>query len=199
MLKFQSISWRSQTIFECQPKDNSVSQLPTLDPQRCFIGTLDIHPIVCCHETPAQECCEIVVPTNMSLKLVDWHHNITAHSAGVDKLEALIKRHFYHPDLCKACCQVISKCEICPQVCTTCRPASQWAPQHATLLPWSGVHVDFIGPWKVTVNKQEMAFDALTCIDPVTDLIKIACLAGPNVRIPVPTANTKVQCKAMLE
>ena len=112
--------------------------------------------------------------------LVDWYHLITVHSTGMDKLEALVRRHFYHPDLRQACRHIISHCKVCPQVCTSARPAGQLAPRTAPLLPWSEVHVDFIGPWKVTVNKQDMTFDALTCIDPVTNLIEIVRLTGPK-------------------
>jgi hypothetical protein len=35
------------------------------------------------------------------------------------------------------------------------------------------MHIDFIGPWKVKVNKQVMTYNALTCIEPVTNLIEI--------------------------
>ena len=169
-----------KTIFEYQQQDNNVLQLPELDPQRFFINTLDAHPIVCRYDTPEQNSWKIMVPTEMLHKLVEHYHQITVHSTGMDKLEALIKRHFYHPDLRIACRKVISNCQICPQVRTTCRPAGQLAPRHAPLLPWSEVHVDFIGPWKVKVNSQEMTFDALTCIDPVTNLIEIVRLKGPK-------------------
>ena len=156
-----------KTMLEHQQKDPHVLELPSLNPQHCFTNTLDTHPIVCRCDTSAQDSWKIVIPTDMLLPLVGWYHLITAHSTGMDKLEALIRRHFYHPDLRAACCQIISNCQICPQVRTSSRPAGQLAPRSAPLLPWSEVHVDFIGPWKVTVNKQDMTFDALTCIDPV--------------------------------
>lgn len=33
--------------------------------------------------------------------------------------------------------------------------------------------VDLIGPWKVKINEQEIFFNALTCIDPVTNLVEM--------------------------
>ena len=48
------------------------------------------------------------------------------------------------------------------------------APRQAPLAPWSEVHVDSIGPWRVKVNRQELVFSALTIIDPVTNLVEIA-------------------------
>jgi hypothetical protein len=54
------------------------------------------------------------------------------------------------------------------------------APRTAPLLPWHEVHVDFIGPWKIKINKHQMLYNALTCIEPVTNLIEIVRLRGPK-------------------
>ena len=42
--------------------------------------------------------------------------------------------------------------------------------------------VDLIGPWKIAVNNEDVYFNALTCIDPVTNLVEI-------IRIENKTAN----------
>ena len=39
--------------------------------------------------------------------------------------------------------------------------------------PWHDVHVDLIGPWKVQVHGMDLYFQALTVIDPVTNLCEI--------------------------
>jgi hypothetical protein len=44
----------------------------------------------------------------------------------------------------------------------------------AQLLPWNEVAIDLIGPWKISINGQELEFNALTCIDPVTNLVELA-------------------------
>ena len=41
------------------------------------------------------------------------------------------------------------------------------------MTPWSEVMVDLIGPWKIKVNNEDIYFSALTCIDPVTNLVEI--------------------------
>ena len=46
-------------------------------------------------------------------------------------------------------------------------------PRHASLVPWNQVDVDLIGPWRVQVNGEEVEFNALTCIDPVTSLVEL--------------------------
>ena len=49
-------------------------------------------------------------------------------------------------------------------------------PQQAPLTPWCEVHVDYIGLWTSTLNKVDLKFDAITCINPATDLLEIICL-----------------------
>ena len=41
------------------------------------------------------------------------------------------------------------------------------------VLPWQQVHVDMIGPWKIKVNKMKLDVKALTCIEPVLNLLEI--------------------------
>jgi transposase InsO family protein len=96
----------------------------------------------------------------------------------MDRLESLIRRHFHHRDLRATCRSIVSNCKICPQVRTSTLPAGQLAPRAAPVLPWSKVHIDFIGPWSVEVNSVQFQFDALTCIDPVTNLIEVIRLRG---------------------
>ena len=38
---------------------------------------------------------------------------------------------------------------------------------------WDEVAVNLIGPWKIKVNGQIFVFNALTCVDPVTNLVEI--------------------------
>ena len=45
------------------------------------------------------------------------------------------------------------------------------------------MHVDCIGPWTITAaNGAKYVFSALTCIDPVTNLVDIILLDGSNPR-----------------
>jgi hypothetical protein len=64
--------------------------------------------------------------------------------------------------------------------CTICQTNKQIGPgygklppRHAPLTPWNEVAVDLIGPWKVKIDQEEIEFNALTCIDPVTNLVEI--------------------------
>ena len=168
-----------QTIHSFQQKDSSVLALPNEPSKRYFLNTIENLPIVCRYDnTTDKEHWKIVVPNKMIGPLVQWYHELTVHSTGMDRLEALIRRHFFHPDIRKICRQVVSNCKICPQVRTSSKPAGQLAPREAPLLPWSEVHIDFIGPWSIEFGKLKLVFNALTCIDPVTNLIEISRLHG---------------------
>eukprot|EP00957_Ditylum_brightwellii_P023145 1746327-Ditylum_brightwellii.AAC.1 len=48
--------------------------------------------------------------------------------------------------------------------------------QVALLIPWSKVTVNLIGPWKIIIGNKEVKFNALTCIDPVTNLVEMICI-----------------------
>jgi hypothetical protein len=41
------------------------------------------------------------------------------------------------------------------------------------IAPWEEVAIDLIGPWKVKVNGQQVEFNALTCIDTASNLVKL--------------------------
>ncbi len=41
------------------------------------------------------------------------------------------------------------------------------------IAPWEEVAINLIGPWKVKVNGQQVEFNALTCIDTASNLVKL--------------------------
>ena len=45
--------------------------------------------------------------------------------------------------------------------------------QNANVAPWNKVCVDLIGPWKIRTGNNKYIFNALTCIDPVTNLVEL--------------------------
>jgi hypothetical protein len=49
-------------------------------------------------------------------------------------------------------------------------------PREAPLVPWDEVAVDFIGPWKIEIQGQEIEFNALKSMDPVTNLLEMICI-----------------------
>jgi hypothetical protein len=45
--------------------------------------------------------------------------------------------------------------------------------QEVWIAPWEEVAINLIGPWKVKVNGQQVEFNALTCIDTASNLVKL--------------------------
>jgi hypothetical protein len=93
------------------------------------------------------------------------------------QLHLTILTHFYHPRLREVVDDVVTTCSICQRYKLAGPGYGQLPPREAPLVPWEEVTVDLIGPWQITINGQELIFNALTCIDPVTNLTEL-------VRIP---------------
>jgi hypothetical protein len=48
--------------------------------------------------------------------------------------------------------------------------------EEVQIAPWEEVAINLIGPWKVKVNGQIAEFNALTCIDTASNLVKLICV-----------------------
>jgi hypothetical protein len=58
-------------------------------------------------------------------------------------------------------------------------------------MPWEELAVDLIGPWTINVAGQELTFNALTCIHPVTNLVELTCIDNKtSAHIAMKTENT---------
>ena len=116
----------------------------------------------------------IVIPTPMVHDIVAYYHEISGHSLGIDRLFHTISRLYWHPDLRKKITNHVRKCDVCQRVKPGHKNIGQLAPRDAPLMPWEEVHVDSIGNWKAKFKgKIEINFNALTCVDPVTNLVEI--------------------------
>jgi transposase InsO family protein len=125
-------------------------------------------------ETPMeQKVVSIYVPDSMLNRLILWYHESVAHSVGATRLYKTLSAHFYYPKLRDAINAIVYNCDTCQRQKVGGRSYSELPPREAPLLPWQEIHVDCIGPWPVEFNGQEYAFNALTVIDPVTNLLEI--------------------------
>ena len=116
---------------------------------------------------------KICLTDEMLPKLVRWYHEATVHAEGMTRLENTIRRHFHHPKLRNEIQNQINNCQICARNKYGALPYGQLAPRDALPIPWYDVHVDTIGPWTVKIQGIEMTFQALTSIEPVTNLLEI--------------------------
>ena len=114
----------------------------------------------------------ICIPDQHLNRVVDWYHRILGHS-GITRVHDTIAVHFFHPHLRDRTEERISSCEHCQKHKLVGRGVGELPPREAPLLPWEEVAVDLVGPWPVEVNGRELLFHALTCIDPVTNLVEL--------------------------
>ena len=94
---------------------------------------------------------------------------ILGHS-GTTRLYDTIRVRFYAKRLSIHC-----RDYVCPnnfsQFKRQGRGYGKLPPRHAEIAPWNEVCIDLIGPWEIVVNGNICEFKALTCIDPVTNII----------------------------
>jgi transposase InsO family protein len=116
-----------------------------------------------------------VIPDSLLKPIVSWHHERLGH-AGSRRLYDTVASLFYHGEQLKATAEsTVTRCRICQEVKPPERVIGQLAPREAPLAPWDEVHVDCIGPWTIKLpgQQEDLVFDALTCIDPVTNIVEL--------------------------
>jgi hypothetical protein len=68
----------------------------------------------------------------------------------------------------------VSDCDACQRNKAIGPGCGKLLKRDAQLLPWNKVAADLIRPWKISTDGQELEFKALTCIDPITNLVELA-------------------------
>ena len=113
---------------------------------------------------------KIAIPTSLIKAVIEWYRYTLGH-CGINQLYENIRTHLYIPGLrklCEAYC-----CDICKKNKIIGPGYGHLPPREAPLLPWAEVSVDLIGPWKITVQEEDIYFNALTCIDQVSNLVEM--------------------------
>ena len=103
-----------------------------------------------------------------SATIGSWYHILLGH-CGQQKLYDTVRARFHASNLQKACIHTVN---WCPHKCQLNKNYGHLPPQIAGLFPWKTVAVDLIGPWKVKINQIELEFRALTCINPVSNVVE---------------------------
>ena len=164
--------FRFADIATMQQADPALSQRVQTDPNRYQMRNLAGHNLVTYLYTPQEW--RIALPTAMVRPVVEYFHQATVHSQGITRLEQSLSKFHYHPQLRTVVKDVVGKCDPCQRAKSHCQAMGQLAPRQAPLAPWTEVHVDSIGNWEIKIRKVTLEFNALTMIDPVTNLVEIA-------------------------
>ena len=110
------------------------------------------------------------LPSQLIDPTIQWYHEILGH-CGVNRLYESIRQHFHVPGLRQKC--EAYKCTVCQKNKLLGPGYGMLPPREAPLAPWSEMMIHLIGPWKMKINDEDVYFNALTCIDPVTILVEI--------------------------
>ncbi len=125
----------------------------------------------------------ICIPTVMVDDIIRWYHLVLGH-CGIVRLHVLghcgtihlhqtIATHFVHPFLKDRIERIVKSCDTCLRSKLPGAGYGLLPPREATLVPWYEVAVDLIGPWTISVHGVDIEFNALTCIDPVSNIVEL--------------------------
>jgi hypothetical protein len=118
----------------------------------------------------------------MVVATVKWFHQVMEHP-GEKRLWETLSQRYYHPRLCYHIEKL--KFKDCQKHKLEGRGYGLLPKQEVRIAPWEEVAINLIGPWKVKVNGWQVEFIAFTCIDTVSNLVKLICIYNK-------TANTYV-------
>jgi hypothetical protein len=93
----------------------------------------------------------------------------------------MIVTHFVHPNLKQRIKHVIKSCDTCLGSKLPGMGYGHLPPREAGLVPWNKVAVDIIGPWTINIQGAKVKCNALTCIDPVSNLVEITWIHNKTV------------------
>ena len=159
-----------ETIAYYQNQVPEIMALPQVTPDIYSLEYFGSAELVCKIDTDLRL---IVLTDAMLPRIVTWYHLLTVHSEGMNRLEASIRRHFWHPHLREEIRRQLADCAKCQEMKKGAVKIGQLAPRDAPAIPWLEVHVDQIGPWTFKKNGLSVSVRALTMIDPVTNLVEI--------------------------
>jgi hypothetical protein len=97
-------------------------------------------------------------------------------------LKYTMEGHWWHPWLNTRLQSIIGTCDACQRLKAGSKAYGHLLPREALVAPWYEIQVDLVGPWKITVQGMDLYFNALTIIDPVTNLVEIIRITDKTAR-----------------
>jgi hypothetical protein len=85
-------------------------------------------------------------------------------------LTELLRQQYHNPALRQHIEQL--KCSDCQKYKILGHGYGLLPEREVRIAPWEEVAIDLIGPWEIKDNGQQVEFNALTCIDTASNLVK---------------------------
>ena len=174
------LRWIQENQFEDANLNNERQQHPLNFPAL----TIDGIALLCYrqdHLDNEQSNWKICIPSGLLYDMVLFFHKVLGH-AGEVRVYDSIRTRFHHPKLKAMVENICKSCETCRKHKLHGPSYGELSSREVTIAPWEEVHVDLIGPWTVPIRGREVEFNALTCIDPVTNLAEIARIDQKTAR-----------------
>ncbi len=139
----------------------------------------NVNEIICYKKDPTQSNWKIVLPESMIVDTVKWFHQVMGH-LGEKRLQDTLKQCYHHPKLRDNIEKL--KCIDCQKYKLAGCGYGLIPKQEVRIAHWEEVTINLIGPWKVNVNGQQVEFNALTCIDTASNLVKLICVDNKTAK-----------------
>lgn len=165
------IRWLQENQFEDQQLNQARVDNPLRFPSKNVMGYNLIH-WRNDHLDNDEMNWKIAIPSPLLNDIILWFHSVLGH-AGETRVYDTIRTRYHHPRLKSQVEVLIKSCDTCRLYKLSGPGAGELPERDIDATPWQEVHVDLIGPWKVEVNELEVEFNALTCIDPVSNLTEL--------------------------
>ncbi len=130
----------------------------------------NIEDIICYKKDPIQPNWKIALPESMIVDTFKWFQQGMGYP-GEKRLQETLNQHYCHPSLYYHIDKL--KCKDCQKHKLAGRGYDLLPKQEVRIAPWEEVAIDLIGPWKVKVDGQQVEFNALTCINTGSKLVKL--------------------------
>ena len=163
--------WIQENQFEDLDLNVQRRQHPLNFPAR----TIDDVPLLCYrrdHLDNNEGNWRICIPSGLLLETVQFFHKALGH-AGEVRVYDSIRMRFHHPRSKTTVKNICRSCITCRKHKLQGPGYGELAARQVTARPWEEVHIDLIGPWTIQINGIDVEFNALTCIDPVTNLVEL--------------------------
>jgi len=174
------LKWIQENQFE----DEKLNEMRQQHPGNFPAHTIDGVPLLCYRHDHLDENTtnwKICIPSGLLRDMVLFFHKVLGH-AGEVRVYDSIRARFHHPKLKAMVEEVRKDCQVCRKHKLQGPGYGELSAREVTLAPWEEVHIDLIGPWRVSIGEMEIEFNALTCIDPVTNLVEIVRIDRKTAR-----------------
>ena len=173
-----------QWIQQNQFNDVILQATRAANPQRYPVKYFGTVPLMCYKDQPddPEHKWRIYLPNDLLDDTIRWFHLVLGH-AGKTRVYDSIRKLLYNPGLKRRVDML--NCEHCQRYKLQGAGYGELPPREAELALWQEAHTDLIGPWEVEINGTKVEFNALTTIDPVSniaELIRIDAKTSAHIR-----------------